>query len=188
MGHRPPWLPAATSHGGQLAVLAVWLPAFLVPGRFATEGLAWVRTSGGGRLGGLRARAPMAGHMLHSSARPLAAWGGGGGSLQNSLQRSLPWAPERRLHACLLSFRRRGPPPLSRCAGTGRAGQCCPSAALLRRGAGMPNVPPGAAVPHPFSHRGTRGALSVSVCRASRGVAAGGPAPGAWPWRSVAAA
>ena len=101
MGHRPPWLPAAPSHGRQLAVLTVWLPAFLVPGRFAIEGLAWVRTSGGGWLGGLRARAPMAGHMLHFSARPLA---GGGGGL-------LPWAPERRLHPCLVSFRRRSPPP-----------------------------------------------------------------------------
>ena len=88
-----------------------------------------------------------------------------GGSLQNSLQCSLLWAPERRLHPCLVSFRCRSPPPLSQCVCTGRAGECCPSAALLRIGAGMPNVPPGAAVPHPSSHRGTRGALSVSVCR-----------------------
>ena len=48
MGHRPPWLPTAPSRGGQLAVLTVWLPAFLVPGRFTNEGLAWVRTSLGG--------------------------------------------------------------------------------------------------------------------------------------------
>ena len=47
MGHRPSWLPVAPLHGGQLAVLTVWLPALLVPVRFATEGLAWVRTSGG---------------------------------------------------------------------------------------------------------------------------------------------
>jgi len=47
MGHRPSWLPVAPSYGGQQAVLAAWLPALLVPGRFATEGLAWVRTSGG---------------------------------------------------------------------------------------------------------------------------------------------
>ena len=47
MGHWPSWLPVAPSHGGRLADLTVWLPAFLVPVRFATEGLAWVRTSGG---------------------------------------------------------------------------------------------------------------------------------------------
>ena len=75
--HRPSWLPVAPSYGGQQAVLAAWLPALLVPGRIATEGLAWVRTSGGGRLGDLRTRAPVAGHWLHSSARPL-AWGVGG--------------------------------------------------------------------------------------------------------------
>ena len=39
MGHRPSWLPVAPSYGGQQAVLAAWLPALLVPGRFATEGL-----------------------------------------------------------------------------------------------------------------------------------------------------
>ena len=159
MGHRPPWLPAVPSHGGQLAVLKVWLPAFLVPGRFATEGLTWVRASGGGRLGGLRAHAPVAGHMLHSSVRPLA--GGGGGAPSSTLfsarSRGLLSA------GCIPALCRldAGPPPLSRCVCTGRAGECCPSVALLRRGAGMPNVPPGAAVPHPSSHRGTRGALSV---------------------------
>ena len=41
MGHRPSWLPVAPLYGGQQAVLAAWLPALLVPGRFATEGLAW---------------------------------------------------------------------------------------------------------------------------------------------------
>ena len=86
MGHRPSWLPVVPLHGGQHAVLAVWLPALLVPGRFATEGLVWVRTSGGGRVGGLRTRAPMAGHMLHSSARLLA---GGGGGLPPALSSAL---------------------------------------------------------------------------------------------------
>ena len=62
MGHRPPRLPVAPLHRGQLAVLTVWMPALLVPGRFATEGLGWVRTSGGGRCVG--------------------GWGGGGGAVQ----------------------------------------------------------------------------------------------------------
>ena len=61
MGHRPSWLPVAPSYGGQQAVLAAWLPAHLVPGRFATEGLAWVRTSGGGRLGDPRTRCVLGG-------------------------------------------------------------------------------------------------------------------------------
>ena len=126
----------------------------------------WVRTSGGGRLGDLRTRTPVAGHLLHSSARPL-AWGGGAppsSTLFIARSRgplSAGWAPAlRRLAAGV-------PPPPSWRQTTGRAGGCCRSVALVRRGAGMPNVPRGAAVPNPPSHRGACGALSVSVCRAN---------------------
>ena len=83
MGHRPSWLPVAALYGGQQAVLTAWLPALLVPGRFAIEGLAWVRTSGGGRLGDLRARAPLAALL------GTAACNGGGGGLPPALSSSL---------------------------------------------------------------------------------------------------
>ena len=79
MGHRSPWLPVVPLHGGQPAVLTV--SALLVPGRFAIEGLAWVRTSGGGRLGGLRTRAPVAGHVALLGMAACT----GGASLQHSL-------------------------------------------------------------------------------------------------------
>ena len=54
----------------------------------------------------------------------------------------------------------------------------------------MPNVPPGAAVPNPPSHRGACGALSVSVCRANPkawqpGVLLRSPGLGAALWRRV---
>ena len=52
----------------------------------------------------------------------------------------------------------------------------------------MPNVPTGAAMPHPSSHRGTCDALSVPVCRANPeawqpGVLLRAPVLGAALWR-----
>ena len=156
MGHRPSWLPVAPLYGGQQAVLAVWLPALLAPGRFTTEGLVWVTTSGGGRLGGLRTGAPVAGHLLHSSARPLA----GGGGLPPALSSSLALeGPRAQAGPLPCDAWPPGSPPFSWRATTGRAGECCPSAALLRKGARMPNVPPGATVPNLPPH-----CVCVCVC------------------------
>ena len=73
MGHGPLLLPVAPSRGGWHSALTAWLPACLVPVGFAFGGLAWVRTSWVGRLCSLRTRAPVAGHVLHSSAQPLAS-------------------------------------------------------------------------------------------------------------------
>ena len=163
MGPGPPWSPRAPP---KLVPRTVCAPSCPAPVGVTAGGLAWVRTSGGVGLCGLLPGAPMPGRVLLHHSRPLCGGGGGSGCPRPLLE---AW------HPCIdPCWRRLGPfaspPPPPPCAqpcrpcSTWRTGR---STALLRRGAGMPDVPPGAAVPNPPSHRSACGALSVFVCRAN---------------------
>ena len=129
-----------------------------------SRSLAWVRTSGGVGVCDLHPGAPMPGRVLLHHSRPLREGGGGQGAPVLSWRPGLlALTPTGVAWASSLS------PPPPRCAQPRcpRSARCPRrSTALVRTGAGMPDVLPGAAVPNPSSRRSACGALSLFVCRA----------------------
>ena len=165
MGPRPTSSPKAPPKSGKRNGYEPSCPA---PVGVTAGGLAWVKTSGGVGVCDFRSGAPMPGRVpLHHSC-PLG--GGGGGVGGSGCPRPLldAWtACTDPCWRCLGLFAEKVSPPHPPSVHS-PAALALPGASggLLRRGAGMPDVPPGEAVPNPPSHRSACGALHVFVCRA----------------------
>ena len=164
MGPGPPWSPGR--HQNQCSVQYVRHPIRRPSGSQLEAFPGSEPLVGWGCVTSVPARASLAASYCITGPR-FAGGGGGGCPLLSWRPGLLTLTPAGVAWASSL---RRSPPPPPRCAQPCRprlARRRGRSTALLRKGAGMPDVPPGATVPNPPSHRSACGALSMFVCRAN---------------------
>ena len=97
--------------------------------------------------------------------------GGGGGSLRHSLQRSLSWAPERRLDPCLGSLGRRSPPPFPGVHAPDVRVSAAPRLRSCAEGGGCPTCPRAQQCRTPLP---TAAHVAHCLCRCAEQILSGG--------------